>query len=235
MTLGERLAMLRKNAGMTQQQLGKALSISPQAVSKWEHDLAEPDLRTLKELSALYGIGIGELLGDECAAADAAPAKEEDEPQEEKKLIAPQLVVFNDLPFAAVRVVCAFVADTVRRICEHKVGQRSFHQAVDVRLAGAVAAHNAVLPANPYIAAAAFDGFGQRRGVVELFNINGFRCFLKVVEGFVEFVKRPAGFLDVGAELQKPVHLRLQVFPVPFRHFGRFVVKNLVLDALGLG
>ena len=87
MTLGERLAMLRKNAGMTQQQLGKALSISPQAVSKWEHDLAEPDLRTLKELSALYGIGIGELLGDECAAADAAPAKEEDEPQEEKKLI----------------------------------------------------------------------------------------------------------------------------------------------------
>ena len=155
--------------------------------------------------------------------------------QEQKKLIAPQLVVLDDLPFAAVRVVGAFVTDTVRRIREHKVGQRSFHQAVDIRLAGAVAAHNAVLPANPYIAAAAFDGFGQRRGVVELFNVNGFRGFLKVVKGFIEFVKRPTGFLDIGAKLQKPVHLRLQVFPVPFRHFGRFVVKNLILDALCLG
>jgi transcriptional regulator with XRE-family HTH domain len=59
MSLGRKLANYRKLAGFTQQQLGEALNLSPQAISKWENDLAEPDLATLRALSELYKIPIG--------------------------------------------------------------------------------------------------------------------------------------------------------------------------------
>ena len=62
MTLGEHLSLLRRNAGMTQQELGEKLSISPQAVSKWENDLSEPDVATLKKIASLYGISLSRLL-----------------------------------------------------------------------------------------------------------------------------------------------------------------------------
>ena len=62
MTLGEQLSLLRRNAGMTQQELGDKLSISPQAVSKWENDLSEPDVATLKRIASLYGITLSRLL-----------------------------------------------------------------------------------------------------------------------------------------------------------------------------
>ena len=62
MSLGKKLANYRKLAGLTQQQLGEALDFSPQAISKWENDLAEPDLSTLRALSELYKVPIGEMI-----------------------------------------------------------------------------------------------------------------------------------------------------------------------------
>lgn len=62
MTLGKKLSSYRKLTGMTQQQLGEHLNLSAQAISKWENDLAEPDLATLRTLSDLYKVSIDELL-----------------------------------------------------------------------------------------------------------------------------------------------------------------------------
>ena len=62
MTLGKKLSQYRKVLGISQQQLGDRLNVTPQAVSKWENDLAEPDLTTLKALAELYHITIDELL-----------------------------------------------------------------------------------------------------------------------------------------------------------------------------
>ena len=39
MTLGERIASLRKEKGMSQEGLGELVGVSRQAVSKWESDL----------------------------------------------------------------------------------------------------------------------------------------------------------------------------------------------------
>ena len=60
MSLGNKLAALRKNSNMTQEALGKRLDISAQAVSKWENDLSEPDMATLKKLSSIYNVPIAE-------------------------------------------------------------------------------------------------------------------------------------------------------------------------------
>lgn len=62
MTLGKKLSNHRKLLGWTQQQLGDHLNVSAQAVSKWENDLAEPDLITLKALANLYSLTVDELL-----------------------------------------------------------------------------------------------------------------------------------------------------------------------------
>lgn len=62
MNLGEKLAALRKSAGLTQAQLGEQLNLSAQAISKWENNLAEPDISTLKKLSSIYNIPLAQLL-----------------------------------------------------------------------------------------------------------------------------------------------------------------------------
>ena len=61
-TLGTNIMRLRKEAGLTQEQLAKALGISYQAVSKWETGAAEPSTSNLLALAKLYGVDAGELL-----------------------------------------------------------------------------------------------------------------------------------------------------------------------------
>ena len=56
MDYGQRIAQLRKNANLTQAQLGEKLNVSAQAVSKWENSQSEPDLTTMRKMCALFGI-----------------------------------------------------------------------------------------------------------------------------------------------------------------------------------
>ena len=53
MSIGERIMELRKEAGISQADLSKALEVSRQAVSKWENDLANPDVINLIRLADL--------------------------------------------------------------------------------------------------------------------------------------------------------------------------------------
>ncbi len=70
MTYGQKITQLRKNANMTQTQLGEALNVSAQAVSKWEHNLAEPDLSTIKKISYIFKISIDDFLDINHETAD---------------------------------------------------------------------------------------------------------------------------------------------------------------------
>ena len=63
MSLGEKIASLRKARGITQEQLAENCSVSPQAVSKWENDITSPDISLLPRLSELLGVTCDELLG----------------------------------------------------------------------------------------------------------------------------------------------------------------------------
>ena len=63
--VGKTIATLRQNRNMTQQQLAATLSVSHQAVSKWENGAALPDVQTLMEISRLFGITMEQLLSGE--------------------------------------------------------------------------------------------------------------------------------------------------------------------------
>ncbi len=66
-TLGEMLKTLRTQSGMTQSELGEKLSISAQAISKWERDESQPDIETLKKLAEIYNVSIAEIIDPESA------------------------------------------------------------------------------------------------------------------------------------------------------------------------
>ena len=62
MSFGQVIKKLRRNADMTQEQLAEMLSISPQAVSRWETDTAMPDISLLRPLSNIFGVTADVLL-----------------------------------------------------------------------------------------------------------------------------------------------------------------------------
>ena len=61
MELGKKIRQLRFRAGLTQEQLAQKLGIGPQSVSKWENDVAMPDISALPLLSEVFGVTIDDL------------------------------------------------------------------------------------------------------------------------------------------------------------------------------
>ncbi len=62
MTLGKRIAQLRRKKNLRQEDLANALGVSTQAVSKWENDQSCPDISLLCDLARLLGISVDALL-----------------------------------------------------------------------------------------------------------------------------------------------------------------------------
>ena len=65
MSLGQRISAYRKDLGLSQEALGEKLGVSRQAVSKWETDVASPDMENLLALARLFGVSVAELTGTE--------------------------------------------------------------------------------------------------------------------------------------------------------------------------
>ena len=63
-TLGGKISELRKDIGITQDEMSEKLGVTPQAVSKWENDVSCPDIMLLPKLAGLLGISIDELFSN---------------------------------------------------------------------------------------------------------------------------------------------------------------------------
>lgn len=78
MELNERIAAARRAAGMSQEQLGEALGVSRQAVSKWESGQTKPDLEAVGKMCELFHLSADYLLlgrEDDKTANSAAQAQ----------------------------------------------------------------------------------------------------------------------------------------------------------------
>lgn len=60
--IGRFIAELRRERGLTQEQLGEKLGVSNKTVSRWETGTYLPPAQTLVEMSALFSVSINELL-----------------------------------------------------------------------------------------------------------------------------------------------------------------------------
>lgn len=91
---GKLIAQLRKQQGLTQQQLADKLNLSNKTISKWESGSGGPDISNLPILADALGISVDELLRGELSNIEAkqnndVPRKElTSEQKKEKAIIA---------------------------------------------------------------------------------------------------------------------------------------------------
>lgn len=96
MTIGNRIAMLRRQRGLKQDELAQKLNVSPQAVSKWENDQSCPDISLLPQLAAILGITVDELLSGKQDLAPAVSMVPEEERKEIKDMMLRIVVDSSD-------------------------------------------------------------------------------------------------------------------------------------------
>ncbi len=65
MTIGKTIKSRRKELGMTQEQLAKAVFVTPQAVSQWENEKSVSDVLNLGAIAHALQMNKGDLIGDE--------------------------------------------------------------------------------------------------------------------------------------------------------------------------
>ena len=61
--IGIQIARLRKEQEITQTALAEYLSVSPQAVSRWENGVSIPDICLLPQIAAFFSVSIDDLFG----------------------------------------------------------------------------------------------------------------------------------------------------------------------------
>ena len=74
--LSEKIYELRRKNGLSQEQLAEKLSVSRQAVSKWESGTSTPELDKLLLLSACFNVTIDELVNDRRSEQETSAAPE---------------------------------------------------------------------------------------------------------------------------------------------------------------
>lgn len=65
MTLGAKLQSLRKQSGMSQENLAGQLNVSRQAVSRWELDISLPETENIIKLAKIFNVSFDYLLNEE--------------------------------------------------------------------------------------------------------------------------------------------------------------------------
>ena len=61
-TLGMMISSLRKEKGMTQLELAEKMGVTDKAVSKWERDLAFPDINSIPKLAEIFDVSVDDLM-----------------------------------------------------------------------------------------------------------------------------------------------------------------------------
>lgn len=76
MEFNEKLQELRKEKGLTQEQLAQELYVSRTAISKWESGRGYPNIDSLKEIAAFFSVTVDELLSSGEILSIAAEEKQ---------------------------------------------------------------------------------------------------------------------------------------------------------------
>ena len=112
MEFGEKLQMLRKARGWSQEELAQQINVSRQALSKWESGASIADTENVIALSRLFGVSTDYLLLEESEAASTPAAVSA--PAKEKKWPVPRIVWLVILLVAVVGLIAMHILASVR-------------------------------------------------------------------------------------------------------------------------
>lgn len=112
MEFGEKLQMLRKARGWSQEELAQQINVSRQALSKWESGASIADTENVVALSRLFGVSTDYLLLCESEAASAPAAVTT--PAKESKWPVPRIAWLVILLVAVVGLIAMHILASVR-------------------------------------------------------------------------------------------------------------------------
>jgi transcriptional regulator with XRE-family HTH domain len=70
MNIGRKIRELRQQAGISQETLARALSMTPQAISRWENGTTAPDISLLPAIASYFGVSIDALFSYDAATVE---------------------------------------------------------------------------------------------------------------------------------------------------------------------
>ena len=108
-TLGKRIAALRREKELKQDELAEKLGVSPQAVSKWENDQTCPDISIRPLLAKILGVSVDELLSGKQQEAPAVRVLPENERKDIKDMMLRIVVKSTNGDVARVNLPLAIV------------------------------------------------------------------------------------------------------------------------------
>lgn len=128
MHLSEKILLLRKQQGLSQEALAEQLGVSRQAVSRWETGSALPDAGNLLQLSRLFGVTADSLLCDESAPTSPVSAHPCGWSGEKKRRLAGVcLAAAGLLGNFIIYLLSRAIAVMVPRISYDAAGQKWYH------------------------------------------------------------------------------------------------------------
>lgn len=104
LSIGNKIKSLRKQRGITQEQLAESIGISFQAVSKWENNITLPDITLAPALASFFGVTMDELFDFNLreteakieAICDEAYTYRTDDPQKSRAILEEGLKAYPD-------------------------------------------------------------------------------------------------------------------------------------------
>jgi transcriptional regulator with XRE-family HTH domain len=82
MGLGKNIQKLRTEAGLTQKELADKLFVTAQAVSRWEQEIVEPNIQTIKSIANIFGVDVNRIINEENETVSEETKTEEETKQE---------------------------------------------------------------------------------------------------------------------------------------------------------
>lgn len=130
MSVGERIIEQRKLQNISQDQLAKALSVSRQAVSKWENDLSSPDTLNLIQLADILDTDI-EYLATGRRSYGRRPPVVIKSVETVEKIIEKPIIQYVEVPVEVEKTVVQYMEKPVIR----KVTQIKYRRSIPEYLA----------------------------------------------------------------------------------------------------
>lgn len=109
MTLGEKIKVTRIGFGLTQEQMAEKLSVTRQAITKWETDKGVPDIENLRNIAQLLNVSVDYLI-DEEKVIDKIILREKidlSEIKKGRKKVKKDKIIQNKFPSAQIHTLLA--------------------------------------------------------------------------------------------------------------------------------
>lgn len=119
MTFGEKLYKLRKERGLSQEDLAVQITVSRQTVSRWEQGASLPDAENILQLCKLFGISADYLMNERIEKDSDIPIVQKTLAAEEEKKYMQMLKAYRimALVFGVISVLVLFL--TIQSNLEH--------------------------------------------------------------------------------------------------------------------